>query len=96
MSRALLGALGVVVLAACGSHESDTRELDFMEETRLKYETIRREELHVGMTREEVRAVLGTPTEEDAKGFHYDVGGYWLDALFDEQDKLRETLLNGY
>ena len=93
MARALPATI-VALIAACGP--STAGEVGSMEATRQKYEAIRRERLHAGMTREEVTAVLGAPTDEDAKGMHYDVGGYWLDVQFDEQGNLRETLLDPY
>lgn len=57
---------------------------------------LRRNHLPAGVAREAVLRLLGSPTESDGAGLHYDVGGYWLDVLLDADGRVCEAILGPY
>lgn len=91
MSAVLRRSLAFLALAtACGPSAPSPSDV-----TRAEYEAICRDELHVGMTRDEVRAVLGEPAEENATRMNWVIGeALLLDVFFDEQGKLQRTLIS--
>jgi hypothetical protein len=102
---------GLLVLTATGCGGTTSESEDDLRTDRLPFDRdawaldrerwamsadLKQRHLPVGMTREAVLVLLGPATESDPQGLHYDVGQYWLDVLFDEHGRIRETLLCSY